>query len=135
MRSLSLSSSSDRCIIRCARVRLRGKIIGRGIPGLYWSEDLVLQDDSGFMVLDYRQPLGILEFLFGLFRAQSFVGQQVTATGWYRRFPRPYLELWQVDLPDGTVHTCHNWALTFYGSLLLSIIGLLVALGGLIVAA
>ncbi len=129
MRSLSPSSPCDRCTIRCARVRLRG------IPGLYWSEDLVLQDDSGFMVLDYRQPLGILEFLFGLFRAQSFVGQQVTATGWYRRFPRPYLELWQVGLPDGTTHTCHNWALTFYGSLLLTFIGLLVTLSGLIIAA
>ncbi len=135
MRSLSLSSSSDRCTTKCARVRLRGKVIGRGIPGLYWSEDLVLQDDSGFMVLDYRQPLGILELLFGLFRAQSFVGQQVVAKGWYRRFPRPYLELWQVDLPDGTTHTCHNWAVTFYGSLLLTFIGLLVTLGGLIVAA
>ncbi len=121
--------------IRCVPATLRGKIIGRGIPGLYWSEDLVLQDDTGFMVMDYRQPLGMLEFLFGLFRAESFVGQQVTAKGWYRRFPRPYLELWQVHLPDGTIHTCHNWAVTFYGSLLLTIIGLLVALGGLIVAA
>ncbi len=121
--------------IRCVPATLHGKVIGRGIPGLYWSEDLVLQDDSGFMVMDYRQPLGILQVLFGLFRAQSFVGQQVTATGWYRRFPRPYLELWQVDLPDGTTHTCHNWAVTFYGSLLLSMIGLLVTLGGLIVAA
>jgi len=121
--------------IRCVPATLHGKVIGRGIPGLYWSEDLVLQDDSGFMVMDYRQPLGILQVLFGLFRAQSFVGQQVTATGWYRRFPRPYLELWQVNLPDGTTHTCHNWAVTFYGSLLLSMIGLLVTLGGLIVAA
>ena len=121
--------------IRSVPVTLRGKIIGRGIPGLYWSEDLVLQDDTGFMVMDYRQPLGILESLFGLFRAESFIGQQVTARGWYRRFPRPYLELWQVELPDGAVHTCHNWGLIFYGSLLLTMIGLLVALGGLIVAA
>ena len=121
--------------IRCVPVTLQGKIIGRGIPGLYWSEDLVLQDDTGFMVMDYRQPLPALELLFGLFRAESFIGQRVTARGWYRRFPRPYLELWQVELPDGAVHTCHNWALTFYGSLLLSAIGLLVALGGLVVAA
>lgn len=121
--------------IRCVPATLQGKIIGRGIPGLYWSEDLVLQDDTGFIVMDYRQPLRLLEWLFGLFRAEKFIGQQVTAKGWYRRFPRPYLELWQVHLPDGTIHTCHNWSVVFYGSLLLTVIGLLVALGGLIVAA
>lgn len=103
--------------IRCRPATLRGTIIGRGIPGLYWSSDLVVQDDTGFMLLNYRQPLRFLEFLFGLFRANSFVGQPVVAQGWYRRFPGPYLELWRVQLPDGTVHTCHNWAVNFWGTI------------------
>lgn len=87
-----------------------GKITGRGIPRLYWSEDVVLQSDAdtGFMMMDHRQPLSVLQLLFGLFRAESFIGQHVTAKGWYRPFPRPYLALWQVELPDGAVHTCHN---------------------------
>jgi heat shock protein HtpX len=118
--------------IRSIPTTLRGTIIGRGIPGLYWSEDLVLQDDTGFMVLDYRQPLRLLEMLFGLFRADSFVGQTVVATGWYRRCPRPYLELWKVQLPSGDVHTCHNWALAFFGSLVLTLLGIAMLAFGLI---
>ncbi|MCE5216234.1 zinc metalloprotease HtpX [bacterium] len=110
--------------IRSLPSTLEGTVIGRGIPGLYWSEDLVIQDDTGFMVVDYRQPLRIFEFLFGLFRAESFEGQKVTASGWYRRYPRPFLELWQVKLPNGDTHTCHNWALSFYGSLLATLVGL-----------
>lgn len=117
--------------IRCKPATLRGKIIGRGIPGLYWSEDLVLHDGTGFIVLDYRQPLRILEFLFGLFRAESFVGQEVVAMGWMRRFPTPYLELYKVYLPDGSVHTSHNWAVKFWGSIILLLLSGLVVLGGL----
>lgn len=118
--------------IRCFPATLRGTVIGRGIPGLYWSKDLVVQDDSGFMVLIYRQPLRILEFLFGLFRAESFIGQPVVATGWYRRFPRPYLELWQVQLPNGELHTCHSWAVSFYGSLIFSLLGIAVLVVGMV---
>ncbi len=118
--------------VRSIPATLKGRIIGRGIPGLYWSEDLVVQDDTGFMVCDYRQPIRLLEMLFGLFRADSFIGQDVVVTGWYRRFPRPFLELWKVRLPDGTVQTCHNWALAFYGSLAFSLLGLVMLVFGLI---
>ena len=116
--------------IRCKPVTLRGKVIGRGIPGLYWSEDLVIHDGSGFMTMDYRQPLRVLEFLFGLFRADSFVGEHVVAQGWYRRYPIPYLELWKVQLPDGTMHTCHNWAAKFWGTMLALVVGAFVVLIG-----
>jgi Zn-dependent protease with chaperone function len=121
--------------IRCRPVTLRGTVIGRGIPGLYWSEDLVIQDPTGFMVMDYRQPLRILEFLFGLFRADSFVGQQVVAQGWYRRYPVPYLELWKVQLPDGTTHTCHNWAAKFWSTIVIGVVagfGCLLGIGMLL---
>ncbi len=121
--------------IRCVPAILQGTIIGRGIPGLYWSEDLVIQDRSGFMVMDYRQPLGILEFLFGLFRAEKFIGQDVTVEGWYRRFPGPYLEIFKVYLPNGEVHTSHNRGFSFAGAILATVIGLLLFLGGLMVQA
>lgn len=117
--------------VRCRPATLRGRIIGRGIPGLYWSEDLVIQDQTGFMVMDYRQPLRIFEFLFGLFRADSFQGQDVVAQGWYRRYPSPYLELWRVQLPDGTIHTCHNWAYQFWGSIVLTVLAAFGVLAGI----
>lgn len=102
--------------IKVSRVRpvpctLKGKIIGRGVPGLIWSSDLVMQDATGFILLDYRQPLGIIEWLFGLLRAAQWIGQDVTVTGWYRRGPTPYLELSTLtSAGDGTTR-CYVYPL------------------------
>ncbi len=118
--------------VRSIPCSVRGTIIGRGIPGLYWSEDLVLRDKTGFIRLDYRQPIRLFEFLFGLFRAEKFIGQEVTVEGWYRRWPAPYVELWQLRDRQGGVQTSYNWAVGFYGSLLAIAVGLLVGIIGLV---
>ncbi|MFQ6100023.1 MAG: zinc metalloprotease HtpX [Anaerolineae bacterium] len=94
--------------VKVSRVRavpgtLQGRIIGKGIPGLYWSEDLVLQDRSGYIVLDYRQPARLWETLFGLLRADSLIGMTGKARGWFRRAPRPFFELRELELEDGRV--------------------------------
>ena len=43
--------------VRPVPARLRGTIIGKGVPGLIWSEDFVMRDATGILFLDYRQPL------------------------------------------------------------------------------
>jgi Zn-dependent protease with chaperone function/Zn-finger nucleic acid-binding protein len=91
--------------VRSIPVRLEGTIIGRGIPGLVYSEDLVLRDATGFIFLDYRQPFRLMELWFGLARAGDLVGRDVTATGWYRRAPTPFLELRTLEL-GGDVRRC-----------------------------
>ena len=128
----SLVGEIDVSAVRPIPSRLRGIVIGRGIPGLYWGDDLVVQDDTGFMLMQYRQPQGILEFLFGLFRAESFIGQQVIAEGWYRRAPVPYLELWKVYLPSGEIHTCHDWAFSLMLAVFVTGAGFLAAMLGLL---
>jgi heat shock protein HtpX len=87
--------------VRAIPCTIEGQVIGRGIPGLFFSEDLVLQDESGFIVLDYRQPLRIFEFLFGWIKAEKLIGQRGRAMGWYRRAPNPYLELRHLQLDSG----------------------------------
>jgi Zn-dependent protease with chaperone function/Zn-finger nucleic acid-binding protein len=113
--------------VRSVPVQLRGRIIGRGIPGLVYSEDLVLRDDTGFIFLDYRQPFRLMELWFGLARAGDLVGADVTVTGWYRRAPTPFLELRTVEI-GGEVRSC--WVRTaklFVGALAV-VIGMLLAL-------
>lgn len=78
---------------RGVAVKLEGKIIGKGVPGYIFSEDFVIEDKTGIIFLDYTQPLGILEFLFGVFRSRQFVNEEVTVEGWYRRAPVPYVEV------------------------------------------
>ncbi|MFN5062109.1 MAG: M48 family metalloprotease [Pseudomonadota bacterium] len=84
--------------IRPVAASLRGTIIGKGIPGLIWSEDFVLHDGSGIIFLDYRQPLRFWEFLFGLLKAKDLQGKDVEVRGWYRRAPVPYLEIASITL-------------------------------------
>jgi Zn-dependent protease with chaperone function len=86
--------------IRPVPCTLKGTIIGKGVPGLIWSEDFVMRDDTGIIFLDYRQPLRILDWLFGLLRAAEYQNQDVCVKGWYRRSPVPYVELWELT-PEG----------------------------------
>jgi heat shock protein HtpX len=79
--------------VRPVACTVKGRVIGRGVPGLIYSEDFVMQDGTGIIFLDYQQPLGIFTFLFGLMRAGTYIGQDVEIIGWYRRAPIPYIEI------------------------------------------
>jgi len=87
--------------IRPVPCTLKGKIIGRGVPGLIWSEDFVLQESTGIIFLDYRQPLSLWNFLFGLLRAGRYIGEEVIIHGWYRRSPIPYVEIKSLETASG----------------------------------
>jgi Zn-dependent protease with chaperone function/Zn-finger nucleic acid-binding protein len=107
---------------------IKGKIIGRGVPGLIWSEDFILQDNTGITFLDYRQPLGIWNFLFGLLRAKSYIGEDVTITGWYRRAPVPYIEIKSLESSEGKSNCWVFNAKIAWGIILLLIGGILLFL-------
>jgi len=85
--------------VRSIPVKLKGKIIGRGIPGYFLSEDLVLMDKTGFMFLDYRQPLWIFEIFFAL-SARNLIGKEVVVEGYYRRAPMPFVEIYRLKFPE-----------------------------------
>ncbi|MBI4639647.1 MAG: M48 family metalloprotease, partial [Candidatus Tectomicrobia bacterium] len=114
--------------VRAVPVILKGKIIGRGIPGLIYSENLVLQDETGFIFLDYQQPLRLIELLFGLFRTPMLIGQEVVVEGWYRRAIVPYVEMKSLSY-GRAFHRCYVYPvkLTFYIFLLILGIGMMVA--------
>ncbi|BCM91748.1 protease HtpX [Abditibacteriota bacterium] len=105
---------------------VEGEVVGRGVPGLFWSKDLVLRDDSGFIRLQYSQPFWIAEFLFAALKAKRFMGQRVHVKGWYRRAPQPYIEidhlLWQ---ENGLAHSLRCFFLhgTLFWSLFFLVLG------------
>lgn len=109
--------------VRPVPCTLRGTIIGRGVPGLVWSEDFVLQDESGIMFLDYRQPLRIWEFFFGLLRGKTLQNQSAVVTGWYRRSPIPYLEIKTLEV-GGVTRTCYVYAMRLFVSVVLALVGI-----------
>jgi len=95
--------------VRSIPCTIEGQIIGRGVPGLFYSEDLVLQDDTGFIVVDYRQPIRFLEFLFGWTKAESLIGRRGKVMGWYRRSPAPYFEMRKLVLENGETVTSYSY--------------------------
>jgi hypothetical protein len=117
--------------IRAIPVELKGEVIGRGVPGIFWSKDLVMQDESGFVNLIYRQPLGFLETLFGMFSAGKMVGKRGVFRGWYRRGPVPYVELRRAEFEDGTHSTCHQMTFLWVLAIIVTVAGALLAFGSM----
>jgi hypothetical protein len=104
--------------VRTSFVVVRGTIVGRGVPGYIFSEDFVLQDETGIIFLDYRQPLPLWDFFFGLLRAGSYTGKRVEVRGWYRRAPVPYLEIATIrDVELGTDRNCYTSTTKWVGAL------------------
>ena len=121
----------DASPVRGIGVEVRGRIIGRGMPGYVLSPDLVVQDESGFVPLVYRQPIPLARGFFGLFRAQSFLGSEVVARGWYRRLPGPAIELRELTTAEGRKARSYAWVFRYISAGVLVLVGLFVALAGL----
>lgn len=122
-----LLSRDDASPIKGISTVLKGKIIGKGIPGLFYSEDLVIDDGTGIMLVDYRQPLKILEGLFGLFEADKFQEKEVEVVGWYKRGIRPYFVCRYIKIYDDK-YRCYNYLLTKILAYGLVILGLCIKL-------
>jgi heat shock protein HtpX len=82
--------------VRPVPTTIRGTVVGKGVPGLIWSEDFVIHDGTGIILLDYRQPFRFWEFFFGLLRARDLQGKDVIVEGWYRRAPIPFVEIGRI---------------------------------------
>jgi Zn-dependent protease with chaperone function/Zn-finger nucleic acid-binding protein len=117
--------------VRPVPARMRGTIIGKGVPGLIWSEDFVMRDGTGILFLDYRQPLRIWEWLFGLFRAGEFAGKPVEVVGWFRRAPLPYLELKSITV-DGQTRNSYARHGRYIWACFLATIGVLMIVAGIV---
>lgn len=86
---------------------VQGKIIGRGNPGCIFNEDFVVQDETGIVFLDYEQPLFLINKIFALFKSPEYFDKVVTARGYYRRAPVPFIQLKELVI-DGQVKKCHS---------------------------
>ena len=80
--------------IRGKYVKLKGKIVGRGIPGLIFSEDMIFQDETGLIYLNYE---GLIPFfsnlIFSFFELEKLVGKEAEIKGWFIRGLSPRIEL------------------------------------------
>ncbi|MDR3692229.1 MAG: M48 family metalloprotease [Fimbriimonas sp.] len=84
---------------------LRGKFVTRAEGGLWWSANLVFQDDTGIVVAQRKLYLPAWMTLWGWIRSKAFVGaQDIVLTGWYRRYSHPTVEIDRIDCESTGEH-------------------------------
>ena len=93
--------------MRPRSVKVKGKILGRGVPGAFWSPDLTLQDETGIIFILYRQSIPFTRWLFAITAAEDYIGQDVEVEGWFRRGLAPYIEMAQITC-EGNVHRAYS---------------------------
>ena len=108
---------------------LKGNLIGRGDPGCIFDENFVLHDETGIIFLDYNQPLVIVNKLFALFRSKEYIGKPVTIKGWYRRFPVPMVEIYEMSV-EGKDKKIYTYLVSIIFFIILLIIAIILILKG-----
>lgn len=112
--------------VRGKPIKLVGHVIGRGTPGYYFGEDFVVQDESGFVIIDFSSLLGWLgNLIFGARKIERMIGQEVTVIGWYRRSTRPIVQLHRAYTQDGQVIKNHWLKANIFFMRFLAILGII----------
>ncbi|MFX1390464.1 MAG: zinc metalloprotease HtpX [Promethearchaeota archaeon] len=113
--------------IRPIPAYIEGRIVGKGIPGYYFSEDMYFQDDTGLMYVDYRFGIGLVDLIFSLRTVNRLIGQRVRIKGWYRRGPSPYIQVDTIWSESGRRIRNYSKALRYVWAVLAFIIGIVCA--------
>ena len=104
--------------VRGKLVSLDGKAIGRVHPGFVVGEDVIFQDKTGLMAVDFRSMLGFIGDLFaGWKRVPKHFDREGQATGWFRRGMGGYLILRELASDAGSLR-----AKPFFWQVVLSLI-------------
>jgi heat shock protein HtpX len=111
--------------MRPRAVRLQGEILGRGVPGAFWSPDLVLRDATGMLLVLYRQSIPFARLLFAITAAEEYIGKNVTIEGWFRRGLRPYVEMSTLSDQDGQTRRSYSRWVQYALAALVVIVGCL----------
>jgi heat shock protein HtpX len=116
--------------MRPRAVTLKGKIVGRGEPGAFWSPDLVLRDETGIIFLLYRSSIPGARFLFGTVKADDYVGQEISVDGWFRRGLVPYVEIYRLTNQAGKVRKLYSRWIQCAGAAVCIVVGVIWLTGG-----
>ena len=87
-----------------------------------------MQDETGIIFLDYRQPIPLWDFFFGLLRRARYQNKEAEVVGWYRRAPVPYIELKSIKAKGEGERKCFTYTAKYIWAGILAIIGLVLML-------
>lgn len=106
--------------IRGRQVSINGKVIGRGVPGFIFSEDMMYQDATGLIFLDYNSSVGFVgNFFFALTKIKGLFEKPSQAVGWFYRGMGSSIALKSIRTEEGTTVRSHPILWTVVWSVLL----------------
>lgn len=92
--------------VRGRLVALDGKLVGRASAGNPIGEDMVMQDRTGLITLNYESWLPLFgNLLFGWRSVKRLMEQQVTALGWFRRSTSAIVDLTELSSSGAKVQS------------------------------
>ena len=107
---------------------LRGTIVGRGMAGYYFSEDLMLQDETGLIYLNYQSGIPLVgNLFFALKKVEKIIGKEVEIRGWFFRSKFHYVTLDYVKYNSSQIKSYTKFWNLFFGILFL-ILGIILIL-------
>ncbi|MBD3214965.1 MAG: M48 family metalloprotease [Candidatus Lokiarchaeota archaeon] len=122
MKVVDLMTKVKASPVRSIPAIIEGKIIGKGIPGYYFSDDIYFQDDTGLLYIDYRFGIGLVDFFWSIRRVPQLIGQNARIKGWFRRGPSPFLQVDTIEVSDRSFRN-YSKHLTYIGAVICFIIG------------
>ena len=82
--------------VRGTPVELEGQTVGRGVAGAIFSEDMMFQDRTGLVYLNYESGIPLLgNLLFAWKKMKDLIGKPAKATGWFMRGATHHIELYR----------------------------------------
>ncbi len=75
-------------------IKFRGKIVGKGVPGYIFSEDMMFEDKTGIIYLNYENFIPLFgNLIFALTKTNKLIGKSCTVDGWFLRGLSHWIEL------------------------------------------
>jgi hypothetical protein len=85
---------------------LEGRVIGRGIPGYIFGEDMMYQDKTGIIFLNFSSIFGFIgNLFFSLKKLKTLIGVPSEITGWFYRGMGSMIELKNLKTSDRTINS------------------------------
>ena len=103
--------------VRGKPIKLEGKAIGRGQAGFMFGEDMMFQDKSGIIFLNYEGSVPLFSNLvFAWKKLESLLQKQACAQGWFLRGATHHIELDSFSAQGQTIKSwVRFWAFAGWG--------------------
>ena len=113
--------------VRGRMVAIDGQIIGRGQAGSHFAEDVMLQDKTGLLYLNYESAFGFIgNFIFGIKKVRKLIGSHVKGSGWFFRGISHHLDLHDIHSDDGKSFKSRPAMWAIIGAVVMIVVGVAV---------